>query len=147
MGEILNGICWDHHWFGFWREEGPQFAECPSIREWVNESWWSDKDVQEVASYLSSAPVVVAGGLERCLICGQVGSRGVAFRTDGDWYWSDTLAHDVLAHGSACRARCIRGYRRRIILRRRCYGLRGTTTGGYLAAWICLLLTRNSLQV
>lgn len=99
MGEILNGTCWDHHWFGFWRDEGLQFAECPSLREWVNESWWSDKDVQDVASYLSSAPVVVAGGLERCLICGQVGSRGVAFRTDGDWYWSDTLAHYVLAHG------------------------------------------------
>jgi len=99
MGGVLKTIPWSHHWFGFWSEEGSPFAECPSIREWMKASWWSDKDAQGVASFLSTAPVVVAGGPEQCLLCGQVGSRGVAYRTDGDWYWSDTLAHYVSAHG------------------------------------------------
>src|SRR5262245_32699890 len=99
MGDLLNENCWPHRWFGFWCEEGSQFVECPRLRDWTHESWLNDEKVHYATSYLCSAPVVVADGLERCLLCGQVSSGSIAYRTDGEWYWSDSLTHYVVEHG------------------------------------------------
>jgi hypothetical protein len=98
MGDVLNRVAWGHRWFGFWREDGEEFAECPMLADWVDAGCWKDRPVERVASYLIFAPVVVATGPERCGLCSVMPSQGIAYRTDGEWYWPDALAHQVVVH-------------------------------------------------
>lgn len=90
---------WGHRWFGFWREQGAVFEDCPRLHEWTQPDWTDAASIAGVARYLAGAPVVYANGPVRCLLCAQQIGSCLTCQTDGSWYWASTLAHYVTDHG------------------------------------------------
>jgi hypothetical protein len=90
---------WNKKWFGFWREDGAEFDDCPSAASWVDPVWKTEVDIKRVVQYLDGAELVWAESPpEMCLICSPASRIGKGCKTDGVWFWSGQLAHQVEVH-------------------------------------------------
>lgn len=87
---------WPHTWFGFWREFGAAYARCPSIEDFVDESWAHPRRA-DLVRYLQQAPVVATTShLAIPWARGQGDGRlSVSWRCDGLWVWFDDLDYYV----------------------------------------------------
>lgn len=87
---------WPHKWFGCWRECGPEYGRCPSIEEFVDESWdYGRRD--DIVQYLSTAPVVATTSHVAFPWARGPGDdrSSLSYRTDGVWLWLDDLDYYV----------------------------------------------------
>jgi hypothetical protein len=99
MEIMASGRRWPCTWFGFWREDEDGSEGCPSVFDWVVTNWRDHVDVDRVVGYLEASPCVIATSADACVICRNIIRRSLAYRTDGVWYWPDTLAHYITQHG------------------------------------------------
>jgi hypothetical protein len=84
---------WRHRWFGVWREYGPKYKDCPSIREFVAPELVTSYDKKRLREYLLSGQIV-ASTSRASFPCPFTGTRhkgSISFRTDGEWLWLDDL--------------------------------------------------------
>ncbi len=95
---MKNARSFSNRWFGFWREEGAGFNECPRLSEWIEPNWTTHDSLVGTARYLDGAPDVWATSAEPCLLCRERLGVSLTYRTDGLWYWPSTLSHYVLQH-------------------------------------------------
>lgn len=90
---------WNKKWFGFWLEDGPELGDCPSAAQWVDPAWRTEVDINGVVRYLDGAECVWAESPpDRCSLCSLAPGSGKGYRTDGVWYWSGQLAHQIEVH-------------------------------------------------
>lgn len=94
---------WDHLWFGVWREYGPPYRACPSIRDWSQRDVASAYDLPRLRGYLTSAQVVASTSKSAfpCPFTGQPRFGSISYRTDGVWLWLDDLPDLIEQHGIA----------------------------------------------
>lgn len=95
---MRNAETWPHRWFGYWREDGTEFFDCPNVFDWLEPGWADDVLLADIASYLDSSPYVAATSSEPCVLCKRRQGASLVYRTDGLWYWPDTLSHYVTHH-------------------------------------------------
>jgi hypothetical protein len=90
---------WPYKWFGYWREQGPEYRDCPSVHDFVQPGVQIGERELE---YLARAPVVAATSwmARPCVICGY-GKGSLCLRTDGTWNWTDDLCHYITEHSLA----------------------------------------------
>jgi hypothetical protein len=94
---------WEHRWFGFWSEYGPSFSRCPSIREFLRPRSGGSYDCNAVATYLSTAHVIMSTSRMAWPNPFGLSARptSLSMRTDGVWVWPDDLAEQVEELGVA----------------------------------------------
>ena len=88
---------WNHKWFGFWKEYGPRYDDCPSVRDFVFPDVVATYDKARLRNYITTAQIV-ASTSRRSFPCPYTGKRiagSISTRTDGEWYWLDDLADYV----------------------------------------------------
>lgn len=84
---------WPYRWFGVWREYGPKYKDCPSIREFVAPELVAHYDKKRLREYLLNGQIV-ASTSRASFPCPFTGTRHpgtLSFRTDGEWLWLDDL--------------------------------------------------------
>lgn len=84
---------WNHKWFGFWKEYGPRYEDCPSVRIFVLPEIASGYDKARLREYLTKGQLI-ASTSRRSFPCPFTGKRtagSISTRTDGEWYWLDDL--------------------------------------------------------
>jgi hypothetical protein len=57
---VKNVDQWVHKWFGVWREHGPKYNDCPSIREFVAPELVATYDKKRLREYLVSGHMVAS---------------------------------------------------------------------------------------
>lgn len=84
---------WPFRWFGVWREFGPKYKECPSIREFVSPELVAHYDKKRLREYLLNCQVVASTSRASfpCPFTGVQQKGSISFRTDGEWLWLDDL--------------------------------------------------------
>lgn len=84
---------WNHKWFGFWHEYGPDFERCPHVRDFVFPAVVSQYDKARLRDYFSKAHAFLATSRNRfpCPFTGKRVGGSICFRTDGEWLWLDDL--------------------------------------------------------
>ena len=90
---------WTPRWFGFWADLGTGDDELPYRKDFEDDD--CDSPTRDrVASFLRNAPMVLASSmwLVPCPICGASEFDPGGYRSDGEWLWPDSLAHEVKAH-------------------------------------------------
>lgn len=94
--EIAN--TWDKKWFGFWGDEEKVTMHPFSIDDHVDSSWMPS-DREKLVHYLRSSPVAIMAqvGDSKCGLCNEL-ITGSCYRSDGEWLWTDDLAHMVEKH-------------------------------------------------
>ena len=95
-GSTSPFAAWDQHWFGFWREFGPEYAACPSIETFVDPTWHHPR-LDGIVEFLATAPIVAT--TSRLAIPWAKGEgddrRSISYRSDGRWVWLDDLDYYV----------------------------------------------------
>ena len=94
---------WNHRWFGFWKEMGPKFSFCPSIKEFRTGNELNINEKKLVLAYLKNGFVVATTSRLAfpCVITGKRFSGSISYRTDGHWLWFDDLGYYVECFGVA----------------------------------------------
>ena len=85
---------WNHRWFGVWREYGPAYEYCPSVRDFVFPTVVRCYDKARLRQYLTKAQIVASTSRHSfpCPFTGKLTGGSISFRTDGRWVWLDDLA-------------------------------------------------------
>lgn len=84
---------WDHTWFGFWREFGPRFEDCPSAYDFVFPDVVATYDKERLRKYLTNAQLLAITSRRNFpspFTREQIGGS-IASMTDGEWYWMNDL--------------------------------------------------------
>lgn len=90
---------WSRRWFGFWREDGPGFGDCPSLADWTDPAWNGAGHLDKIVRYLDGGACVWAESPPApCSICALPLVTRAGYRTDGEWYWPGSLVHQIEAH-------------------------------------------------
>ena len=94
---------WPHRWFGYWREYGPKYLRCPSIREFVRPDVTATYDKARLRRYLTSAACIAATSRAAFPdpFTGERLGGSVSWRTDGRWTWMDNLPDYIEEHDVA----------------------------------------------
>jgi hypothetical protein len=89
----MTGHEWAHRWFGYWREYGAAYSECPSIHDFVDQQVVSNYNKEGLRFYLTNAPIVASTSRINfpCPFTGRRVSGSLSARTDGEWNWFDDL--------------------------------------------------------
>jgi hypothetical protein len=91
---------WKHRWFGFWREFGKSYENCPSWNEFSVTAYESKAILAEL-DYLKS-------GTRVCVRCihfdvdtrqSSEASRSLELLTDGVWLWPTNLVQFITEYG------------------------------------------------
>lgn len=91
-------------WYGFWKEQGPSYANFPSILESVSQDW-PERQNNSLLHYLVTSPLLSVTFRGACLFCGELcyllkdEQLSTALRTDGVWVWPDEIVHYIEHHG------------------------------------------------
>ena len=103
----MASLEWEHRWFGYWREYGPAYSECPSIRDFVDQQVVSNYNKEGLRSYLTSAPIVASTSRINfpCPFTGRRIAGSLSVRTDGEWSWLDDLPDYIEEFGVRLPAR------------------------------------------
>lgn len=91
---------WPHKWFGFWREHGAAYRNCPSIHDFVFPEIVASYDKKRLREYLMGAYVVVATSRIGfpSPFTGKTTGGSICCRTDGEWTWFDDLPDYIELH-------------------------------------------------
>lgn len=94
---------WNKRWFGVWRESGPAYGACPTVKDFVDPAALAAYDRERVVRYFETAHVVASTSRLQfpCVVCGARHGGTLSYRTDGEWLWPDDLGHYVGEHGVA----------------------------------------------
>lgn len=84
---------WSFKWFGVWREYGPKYKDCPSIREFVSPELVAHYDKKRLGEFLLNGQIVASTSRANfpCPFTGTRHPGTLSFRTDGKWLWLDDL--------------------------------------------------------
>ena len=88
---------WPHNWYGFWKSDGYENDELPTLQS-VFDLLWNPDDKDALITYLETSPVVLASTARTtCLSCpSEVAAN--SFQFDGVWLWPRSLSHYVRFH-------------------------------------------------
>ena len=90
---------WSKRWFGFWKEHGERYSQCPSIQAFIDPDW-NCGEIPRIIHYIQTAPVLAT--TSRIAIPWAIGdgdSRStISYRSDGQWLWFDDLDYYILEH-------------------------------------------------
>ena len=89
---------WQEKWFGFWADEERVRSQPFSWEDHIDESWHPE-DRDKLIDYLRNAPIALVAQqkAKKCPLCGDP-IFGSCYRSDGDWLWTDPVAHYVGKH-------------------------------------------------
>jgi hypothetical protein len=84
---------WPHRWFGFWREYGPDYRRCPSIRECIRPDLTAQYDKQALRTYMTTAQNVAMTSRASFPdpVTGERHRGAIGQMTDGVWTWMSDL--------------------------------------------------------
>lgn len=103
---------WPHQWYGFWRCEGHDYDELPTLKDATN-STWNPVDKEKFIAYLTHSPILISSmTTSNCLLCAEV-VPSLCYHSDGEWLWPDSLAHYVRSHNIALPDRFVHAIRER----------------------------------
>ena len=90
---------WKHRWYGVWKEYGPAYRKCPSIRGFLRSDLVARYDRAGLRKYLTTASVIATTSRTSFPdpITGAIEGGSISYRTDGKWLWLDNLA-DLIDH-------------------------------------------------
>lgn len=99
---MLSPSNWPHRWFGFWKEDGPEYRACPSLSQWPSEAL-AQNEMARILTFLRGGAVVCVTqvGVRNCVLCGRRLSGSRECLSDGLWLWPGELAHYLEEHGVA----------------------------------------------
>jgi hypothetical protein len=88
---------WNHKWFGFWKEYGPRYADCPSVQEFRFPEVSARYDKARLREYLTRAPTVATTSRSHfpCPVTGKTLGGSISTKTDGEWCWLDDLPDHI----------------------------------------------------
>lgn len=91
---------WPNRWFGYWREYGPNYRRCPSIRDFVRPDVTATYDKARLRKYLTTATCVASTSRVAFPnpFTGQRIGGSLSWRTDGTWAWMDDLPDYIEQH-------------------------------------------------
>ncbi len=84
---------WNHRWFGFWKEDGPAYAACPSIHDHRFPDVVARYDTSRIRRYLTQSFALTATSRNGrpCPVTGRKRFGSLGIMTDGAWLWRDDL--------------------------------------------------------
>jgi len=94
---------WNHKWFGYWKEYGPQFEDCPSVYEFVFPEVVATYDKARLREYLTQSQTVAitSRGNFPSPFTGERTWGTIADMTDGEWSWLSDLPDYIEQHDVA----------------------------------------------
>jgi len=108
MTAKIDFASWPDKWYGFWHTIPQDHPSVPLFQAGLDPTWHPE-DHERLVSYLATAPVVLSGGIvfleasvrytpQHCPWCNEIIDVNVLFRSDGEWMWTQFLAHHVARH-------------------------------------------------
>lgn len=84
---------WPFQWFGFWKEYGIGYENCPSIHDFIDVEVNKRYDKQALINCLKHSHVLVTTSAVSfpSPISGKVGNEEASIQTDGEWLWFDAI--------------------------------------------------------
>jgi len=94
---------WNHKWFGYWKEHGPQFEDCPSVHEFVFPEVVATYDKARLREYLTQSQIVATTNRWNfpSPFTGERTWGTIAGMTDGEWSWLSDLPDYIEQHDVA----------------------------------------------
>lgn len=88
---------WDKKWFGYWKQDGEHYKNCPDINEWIGSE--SLQPCEEILNYIEGGDLVAVSPINTvCHICNSTINSSKVICTDGEWQWAKDLSHYVSVH-------------------------------------------------
>jgi hypothetical protein len=85
---------WPYKWFGLWSENGSDYADFPSIKEFVFPDVNHSYDLEKLLNYLRNAECIVSttrSDFPHPFTGEIIPFRGLLIRSDGVWQWFSDL--------------------------------------------------------
>lgn len=100
MLSLLNLQHWPYAWYGYWQEYGPDYAEYPSAKAFVDPGRTARYDLPRLLAYLRSGHPVMATSRANfpSPFTGHRAMGSLCYVTDGTRYWLDDVADYVEGH-------------------------------------------------
>jgi len=88
---------WDKKWFGYWKQDGGLYENCPDISDWIGSE--SLQPCKDIVNYIEGGDLVAVSPMKTvCHICNATIDSSKVVYTDGEWLWTKDLSHYVSHH-------------------------------------------------
>lgn len=89
---------WPYHWFGFWKEYGDSYINCPSIFNFIDKEENQKYDKEKLVKYLANSQILVATSAINFpnIFTNEKKWGSICYRTNGELIWLENICELIL---------------------------------------------------